>query len=287
MQAPGWLYYKIYVGNIAGGLDHLITGTLPKLCCRGDIERWFFIRYLDEGGLHLRLRLKPCDGAGDLRPMLHPILEEALRALPRVPPPFYRPVISRPVAGALRRGGLIRTVESEYEPEVGNFGEQGISVAEALFQLSSEVAMAVLIGERADLCSRKTLAPILMKAVFDAFLPHADLSFWRRYSRYWLQITGESAQEWEPRFQGKARDLRTRGVPVLMPDAALTVQARDAVHAWCTGLSRGASDFETLQEPMRMEWPALASTFIHLMNSRLGIVPIEEAYLSALLNRNR
>jgi hypothetical protein len=195
MQAAAWLYYKIYVGNIAGGLDYLITETLPKLA-RKDIERWFFVRYLDEEGLHLRLRVRPCNDAPDLRPVLKPIIEDSLRALPKAPPPFYHPVISTPVAGRLPRGSLIRAIEDEYEPEIARFGALGISVAERLFQLSSEIAIAVLIDERADSYSRKTLVPIFMKAACDTFLPEADASFWHAYSKYWLQISGLSAGAW-------------------------------------------------------------------------------------------
>jgi hypothetical protein len=248
MQAAAWLYYKIYVGDIAGGLDYLITETLPKLA-RNDIERWFFVRYLDEEGLHLRLRVKPSDGAPDLRPVLKLIIEDSLRALPKAPPPFYQPVISTPVAARLPRRSPIRAVEDEYEPEIAMFGAMGIAVAERLFHLSSEIAMAVLIDERADLYSRKTLAPIFMKAVCDTFLPGSGAPFWHGYSKYWLQISRESADAWAQRFERKARELHSRALPVVTPDAALPESARNAVKTWRAGLSQAASDFEALQEP--------------------------------------
>jgi thiopeptide-type bacteriocin biosynthesis protein len=278
-----WLYHKIYVGHVAGGLEYLITETLPKIYGREDIERWFFLRYFDHWGPHLRLRLKPLGCSSDLRRALNPIINEALGNLPRVPPPFYRSVISRQALETLPRGSVIRAIETEYEPEVAKFGAQGISVAERLFQLSSEIAAATLIDERADGCSRKPLVPIFMEAVRDAFVPTAGLSFWADYSKYWLKVGGESLDEWRPRFAAKARELMTRGVPVLMPEAALPQKARGAVHTWRTGLSQSVSEFDALQEPKRPGSLALAFNFIHLMNNRLGIMPIEEAYFSALL----
>jgi thiopeptide-type bacteriocin biosynthesis protein len=285
MPPSSWLYYKLYVGSSVGGLDYLITEMLPRVCRHNDLERWYFLRYLDEGGLHLRLRLKPSDGDANFRQIVSPIIEEALRRLPCARLPIYRPVIYRPVAGHPPRSSVIRAVETNYEPEVATFGAKGISVAERLFEVSSEVALAVLIGERAERCSRKTLVPILMQAVCNAFLSKPGASFWGRYSDYWLQVSGESADEWRPRFDGKVRDLKACGIPVLTPNAALSDDARDAVRTWHVGLSQAASAFGRLQESACLGSSALAFAFIHLMNSRLGISPIEEAYFSALLQR--
>ncbi len=282
-QYSKWLYYKIYVGYISGGLEYLITETLPKICGREGIELWFFLRYSDEGGAHLRVRLKAYDSASNLREVLNPIIEEALSTLPRIPLSFYRPVISQPLVGALSRGHVIRVIESKYEPEATVFGTQGIFVAEQLFHLSSEITMTVLIDERTNLCSRKTLVPIFMAAVREAFVPTADQSFWTNYSRYWLSVNGESIDEWQPRFNGKVNELKARCVPVLMPDQSLPEKTRHAVHTWRKALSHAAAEFNALQELEHLESSTLAYSFMHLMNNRLGITPIEEAYFAALL----
>src|SRR5262249_38623548 len=151
----------------------------------------------------------------DLRRALDPIIDEALRFLPRVPPPIYRPVISEQTRSIPLRGSVIRVIESEYEPEVAKFGARGISMAERLFQLSSEIAMATLLDERGGGCSRKTLVPIFMEAVREAFVPSGGMSFWAEYSNYWLQVSGGSIDEWRLRFSAKARDLKSRGIPII------------------------------------------------------------------------
>lgn len=278
-----WLYYKIYVGRVAGGLDYLVTDMLPLVRDREDIDSWFFLRYFDERGSHLRLRTRPRRGSLDLRRALEPIINNALGNLPRVPTPLYRPVIARHIRGPLARGSVIRAVESDYEPEIEKFGARGIWVAERLFQLSSEIAITALIEERADVCSRKTLVPIFMEAVRAAFVSGAGPRFWIDYSNYWLHAAGESPDQWRPRFAVKASELKDQGVAILTPDVVLPPRARDVVNTWRSGLSQAVLAFGTLHEVGRPGPRMLAYNFAHLMNNRLGIMPIEEAYFSALL----
>jgi thiopeptide-type bacteriocin biosynthesis protein len=179
---------------------------------------------------------------------------------------------------------VIQVIESSYEPEVTKFGARGIFLAERLFQLSSEIAMATLIDERSGVCSRKTLVPIFMDAVRNAFVPRSSRSFWADYSQYWIEQSGESIAEWRLRFVAKARDLNLRNVPILTPDGALPQASRNAAEAWRNGLTQAVLEFEALQEPKRAGAVALAFTFAHLMNNRLGITPIEESYFSYLLH---
>ena len=113
-RSPHWLYYKIYVGHVADGLEYLITQTLPALVTRSDVEQWFFLRYVDEGGPHLRLRLKARHAPSPLRTAVDHAIDEALAMLPRLPLPFYRPAIL-PSRRCRRSAadGVIRAVEAE------------------------------------------------------------------------------------------------------------------------------------------------------------------------------
>lgn len=54
-----WLYYKFYCGERAGEelLNRAITPIVNDLKTRGLIEKWFFIRYHDSNGHHLRFRV--------------------------------------------------------------------------------------------------------------------------------------------------------------------------------------------------------------------------------------
>jgi thiopeptide-type bacteriocin biosynthesis protein len=278
-----WLYYKVYVGRIAAGLDYLITDTVPKLLVWGEIERWFFLRYCDEEGMHLRLRLKHRDNCSRLKGIFDQILDEALGHLPRIPAPLHRPVIVKPFERVPSRRSVIRIVESVYEPEIEKFGSRGMVVAEQLFQLSSEIATSVLLNEATGASSRKTIVPILMAAVRSAFTPCFEPAFWSSYSNYWLVGAGESVGQWQPRFRAKAAELRERGVSVLVPELTLPAEIRAMVHRWRMGLVRAAAEFVALHESSRPGPVTLAFNFAHLMNNRLGILPLEEAYFATLL----
>ncbi len=54
-----WLYYKFYCGERAGEelLNRAINPIVQELSVKGLIEKWFFIRYNDAQGHHLRFRL--------------------------------------------------------------------------------------------------------------------------------------------------------------------------------------------------------------------------------------
>lgn len=58
---PGseWVYCKIYAGEhqIDTLLGTVVYDLVGGLKSEGRIDKWFFIRYRDESGFHLRLRL--------------------------------------------------------------------------------------------------------------------------------------------------------------------------------------------------------------------------------------
>jgi thiopeptide-type bacteriocin biosynthesis protein len=53
-----WLYVKVYTGDQGAIFDDLILVTIPVLVQSLRPQRWFFIRYRDEHGVHLRIRLQ-------------------------------------------------------------------------------------------------------------------------------------------------------------------------------------------------------------------------------------
>lgn len=54
-----WLYYKFYCGERAGEelLNRAINPIIEKLHAKGLIDKWFFIRYYDAQGHHIRFRV--------------------------------------------------------------------------------------------------------------------------------------------------------------------------------------------------------------------------------------
>ncbi|WP_176489389.1 thiopeptide-type bacteriocin biosynthesis protein [Brevibacillus laterosporus] len=64
-----WIYYSVYPGKEAY-LDEVVTkivgDTFRELTACQSVHRWFFIRYVDFEGYHVRLRFQVDDAAEDL-----------------------------------------------------------------------------------------------------------------------------------------------------------------------------------------------------------------------------
>jgi hypothetical protein len=283
-----WLFYRIYTGAAAGKMDHLVTGAFREIAGNRDVTRWFFLRYTDEGGAHLRLRLQTAGDVATLRRAAEPLLADALAELPLLLPAPYRPTILPPSASAADVPAAgppagVRVELDRYEPDIDSFGEEGVGLAEVLFHASSEVAVRVLADEREQKYSRKTIAPILMQAVGDAFMPAVGRPLWTDYATYWLALPGD---EWRSRFLAKAGEMRALGIPVLTPDERLPAEALAVVRAWRAATAAVAEAFRTAgDQPSRRPFE-LAFHFLHSMNNRLGLMPIEEAYFATLLGEN-
>lgn len=274
----------MYVGPVAGGVEHLVVNLVPRLAACAGVECWFFIRYADEGGPHVRVRLKAAGDPRALRAATEPLIHRALSELPTVPPPAYRPALPVPPFATPAARGFIRAVPTAYEPEVEKFGADTLPVAEELFERSSALAIDVLRAEREGACSRKTLAPCLMQCVADAFAPRAGPRLWDAYTAHWLGVCRASHAEWRPRFVAKARALRESGVPVVPADDDLAEPARSYVSAWRRDLAAAARGYARPRAEPSPPAQALAFNFAHLMNNRLGIQPLEEAYYAALMH---
>jgi thiopeptide-type bacteriocin biosynthesis protein len=284
-----WLYYKIFLGANLGKTDHVITGALREVARLEQVTRWFYLRYTDEGGPHIRLRLQSDGDVTALRGAVEPILARALIELPTVPPGPYRPTIMPPLSPEAARPAnsdgshSLRLELNEYERDIESFGEQGITIAEELFFNSSEVSLRVLTDERDQCYSRKTLAPLLMKAIGDHFLPGSGPSFWNSYTAYWLGSPVPGGDDWRLRFHTKAEELRAQGVSVLPPHDQLPGEAIPPLSEWRRATEAAASAFRTVgDQPARLP-SDLAFHFLHSMNNRLGLMPIEEAYFAALI----
>ncbi|MFE0253651.1 lantibiotic dehydratase [Streptomyces sp. NPDC059010] len=123
-----WLYLKLHLSSRAQ--DDLLRDHVPELvdlAGRQGADGWFYIRYTDEAGHHLRLRLHGDAGA---------------------PERLWGSVA--PAVGALlrrwQRQGLVRGhVLAQYDPETERYGGPAAErLAERVFQYDSEAAVALL-----------------------------------------------------------------------------------------------------------------------------------------------
>lgn len=77
-----WAYFKIYVSpHLQDAVLASLRPVLDRLVASSPIHRYFFIRYRDDAGAHLRLRLDWPEGCalGPALPALKPVLEELQR----------------------------------------------------------------------------------------------------------------------------------------------------------------------------------------------------------------
>lgn len=262
----------------------LLEGVAPlvtELRGGGALERWFFIRHLDEGP-HVRLRLRAHDGAAVARRAI-----EALR-------PWCEAIDLR-----------------AYEPEVARYGGAlGIEIAEEHFQDSSEVALAVL-EERGDANKVRGAALQLMLAAAAIFAAGDELrdEFLLRYARGAIRAHGGDEavlRESEARLDAEA----ARNADAVAPVAVRIAEAIDARHEldgatlarWCAALRRLRARLEAADAAGDLDigptfdarWSAAAPpavlrllvllpSFVHMMNNRLAVAPVVEAQLARFL----
>jgi thiopeptide-type bacteriocin biosynthesis protein len=121
-----WLYLKLH--GAARAQDDLLRDHLPELvalAAEKGADGWFFIRYTDELGHHLRLRL-------------HGSSPEALWG-------SAAPAVGE-LLGRWQRDGLLRGhIVAQYDQETERYGGPGAQrLAERVFQLDSEAAVELL-----------------------------------------------------------------------------------------------------------------------------------------------
>jgi thiopeptide-type bacteriocin biosynthesis protein len=230
---------------------------------------------------------------GELKQTVMPILQHGVERSGKVARHTYRPTIVPPRDAAKVytddsvSSAQARVETASYEPEVEKFGHQGIEIAETLFQVSSQLAMRVLTDEYDGTYDRKTLIPIFMRSVCEAFRDgQSDTDFWHDYVAYWLAAIPGMMQKWVPYFLAKARELTRRGI-ALYPEV---LDGSDPVHTtaarWQLAVGEAARAFQRVEPNFQERRRKLAFHFIHLMNNRLGLMAIEEAYFATLIGQH-
>jgi thiopeptide-type bacteriocin biosynthesis protein len=262
---PGgqWLYAKLYCPQEMQ--DRILAGHLPQLVTAVDdaVDRWFFVRYRDDAGHHLRLRFHgdPAILGSRVLPALHHWAE------------------------GLRRAGLAGVlVLDTYDPELERYGgPAAIVTAEQVFHADSMAVLTQLAGD----VKRKSepselLAAVNFVDIVRAFHP------WYGAGDDWLLACFPKVEEHHRAFQ-KHRSacltlIGSGGEPVpaaelaLDDEATTSWQTRSAVVARYGELLRGLDDDEAWGTPSQ----ALAS-LLHMHHNRLlGIDPGSEKRAGAM-----
>ena len=123
-----------------------------------------------------------------------------------------------------------------------------------------------------------------MRSVWEVFARgvREEDAFWDRYARYWLEPVPNLFAAWQRPFAAKATKLAERNVRLLIADDAPEAD-RALVSRWRAALETCAQGYRTCGDTPPASGEDLAFHFIHLMNNRLGLMPLEEAYLATLL----
>ncbi|WP_045739085.1 thiopeptide-type bacteriocin biosynthesis protein [Xanthomonas sp. MUS 060] len=285
-----WGYLKLYFGTQAARADAVVAELCRKLQAASDVERWFFIRYVDEGGFHLRLRYQGASEAAMVRNVyVRQMCTDLLDHLYAFTPSAYMPMVRLPdymdaVAEPVVSDTRLRVEQETYLPEVDKYGgKQGVTIAEQVFHASSQLAGVILDDEARGLYSRKTLAPCLMLACERAFPVQGHADYWDQYGLYWLGGRSPAAEDWQRRFRNKGRELLDSGYAIVAADDTLPVPAQIVLQRWRQALKSAAAAYRGLGAATDAQADVLSLNFSHLMMNRLGIATLEEAYLATLL----
>ena len=191
---PGWRTFKLF--GASAGQDALLTGTVVPTVAEaraaGEIDAWFFLRYLDGPGERPHLRLRVRGGSGG-EPAA---FEQRLRAA--LPP--------------ARAAGTFTSIETgDFFPERGRFGAGDLAAVHAIFEADSE-AVAALLAADPELDRIATL-PALFDALarglgLDLAARHALARGRRNAADAWTRLDGEARRESDAGFRRHARPLR-------------------------------------------------------------------------------
>jgi thiopeptide-type bacteriocin biosynthesis protein len=302
-EEMAWLSEYLFVpANIYGGeCDEVVRRVVEPFVgtCRerGWIDGWFFIRY-SERGFHVRLRLHGRESV--LRGQVQPALVELVRS---IYPDAAEGYPELPPAGE----GITNFLEVAYEPEVERYGgPDAIGLAEEVFEKSSEAAVALLAKvsptERSGRLGKALLAMVVL---MHAFRPERGgaADFAQNYGINYLRSLvpdEERRAAWLNAF-GSGFEQQAGTLTAYVDEAWERLETgeplSDALDRYRDDMAAAAARFRELFDAGKVlregrpieQWdfavPAIVSSYVHMMNNRLGVSIQEEAYLAYLINR--
>ncbi|HXE11319.1 MAG TPA: thiopeptide-type bacteriocin biosynthesis protein [Bryobacteraceae bacterium] len=280
-----WLYFKIYPRQFHQ-LDRVIEQIVHPAICRASensgLERWHFLRYADERGWHIRLRLR---GAKQFHEEWSREIRELVdSALPQLGERQPAPRLISSTASFDTRPTEPGCESGTYEPEYEKYGGAiGVAIAEELFEASSDTAVKALLAIQ-NPTERFLLYLSLTRSLVQRFhrTPDEQRRFLEYYLWYWSGQDRPGASQARQKLREAARHRRTfvrHQLDGLAEHAHINSlvdqQEKDLAHTLNT--LRAAED-EITETPARLSFD-----YLHMNNNRLGVLPSEEAYLAALL----
>jgi thiopeptide-type bacteriocin biosynthesis protein len=300
-----WLSVHVFLADPVQSERYLRERLEPVIArwrAAGMLERWFFIRYW-EGGPHLRIRLRGPIATDEAQAIA--TLGEGIASFCSAEPPTREAYYAahsfdgRPVdVDSLPWFAEGTVARIDYAPETARYGgADGIDANEALFDLSSRIALNVCQVTTGNRTGRLSSVFSLMATALLAC--GEDLAgvgrYFQRYGTLWA--------------------ARGAGLPTPAPSAEqlamlrrLEVQAADgwpgrSVHAaWAAGVRGLATHLRQLHADGRLVAPVtgevandaeageravldIVGSQVHMLNNRLGVPPAGEYFLAGAVAR--
>ncbi|MFC4057782.1 thiopeptide-type bacteriocin biosynthesis protein [Planomonospora corallina] len=301
LDTPEWWFVRLYTGGFAAS-DLLVTEVLPPLVAEARAHgavRWFFIRYTDPSGPHLRVRVfGPRETVDRMHRSLARVQRHADAVLAEVVEEAAW-LTSIPMRRMLGDSGT-GLASGLYEPEYGKYGgPQGVELAERVFEFSSDLAIWATTRFR-KIPERASFAVLLLQEAVRALiegrpgdlspepvLPPADRRrqlvgwerYWERHLAWWTADLARHAPELQAELRRHA-EQDAHGVRAF----AGALRADSAVDPWLRRWGQVIDD--SLVRAHRMHVGLTPQHLVfhqsHMMMNRLGFLPREEALLGII-----
>jgi hypothetical protein len=260
-----WVYYRIAVPPGGAG-DPLLRGVVIPALARlavpratdGGGLRWFFLRFLDATGLHVRLRLATSPSRLS---EVEAVLDDELTRTQREPMPLCT--------------GYAKGL---YAPETWKFGTgPALYRSEALFQATSELALTWLLRGGG---SRVGVAAAHLAQLVSGLPVAQQVGFLHQYAWYWSG--GPALPSGAARSGPNRPPENSQGSRILeQADRVTADPTLDAALGRCTELFWGQDGVGVTVLPSRRV--SVLFDHIHLANNRLGVFPRAEATIARAL----
>ncbi len=313
------IFYNTY--DLRPVILRCVDPVVRRLESDGLIQRFFITRYW-EGGPHVRLRLQPAEGvtSQDIKETIEPLIHNFLQLRPslfdadaaRVTPVMrklfeieYGPDAFVNEYGANGEIPLATNNSYEYvpyEPEWERYGgPAGVALAEEHFHISSRIALKAISESNSHVHS--SLLGLSMQLMLHLAWTFTDdnkevENFFRFYSERWqtMDYTPGNTAGIERKFERQKavllnHVLEARCIHREQDRVQSPVLSHWLKHArWLRENIRAvyAAGKLELDPPAQSEAEAvtrLLTSYIHMMNNRLGVLIREEVYLSHILVR--
>ncbi|MCY8960573.1 thiopeptide-type bacteriocin biosynthesis protein [Bacillus atrophaeus] len=280
-----WVFYSIYVPRaeyLEKIIVNIVTPAVQQIKNSVQVHKWFFIRYIDMQGPHIRLRFLVDEAEMEAaEELLEERFSQCLSAVIAEPVPDLSRLLPIKAETADFESGF---QQEEYEQEYEKYGGlQGVDVAENIFQSSSELALLFVNHDYFSDKDRFDLALLLMKITAEkASLSEAETrQLWESMLHYWSGADYTEGISYKTKLEEAAKK-RVDVINQVMERMAADPRVKELTDGYGQVLEHAFSEIKE-SEKIRTPVSHLAFHYIHMMNNRLGVWPIEEAYLGALL----